>query len=124
MTSCTPSLDSIVERMREQLPMEMSDGMKMKDIVIKNDFLQYEMEYDEHDLRMDESMMEPILELMRDQIKEQFISNVKDDDVQALFELCIQEDKGVRFVMEGTESKRNLTLLEMDSEELKLELGK
>ena len=124
MASCTQSLDGVVEKMKEQLPMELSEGMEMKDVIIKNEFLQFEIEYDEHDLRLDDSMMDPILEMLSDQLKEQFIKDVKGDDVEELFEMCIKEGKGVRFVIEGTKSKRNLTLLELDAKELEKEFGK
>lgn len=120
--SCTESLESFVDRAKDKLPTEIGDGQVLKDIIIKNEYLQFEVEYDEHEFRLDDRMFDKTLEAMGDEIHKMFIQEGYNNNMQELFEKCVDENKGIRFIMEGTKSKRNLTLCEISAEELKAEI--
>ena len=121
MISCTRSLDSAVERMKEKLPMEISEGGTLKDIIIKNKYLQIEVEYDEYDLRLDDRRVDSVLGMVREQLKNDVLFaevNEEQEGWGSIIKMCIKEGKGIRFIMEGSKSGRILTLLEIEAWEL------
>ena len=124
MVSCfQQSLDSVVERMRENLPAAIGEGQKLTDVVVNSNYLQFEVEYDENELRLDDSEIDLALALMGDQLKKSFLNDVDEDGLE-VFKICVKENKGVRFIMDGLKSKKKLTLLEIDAKELEKEIGK
>lgn len=123
--NCSESLDSLVNRAKEKLPIEIDEGQTMTDIVIKKDFLQVEFEYDEHEYRLDDDMFDMVLELYGDEFKGMFTEMMADENNgRKLFEKCVEEGLGLRFIMEGKKSKRNLTLVELSAKDLEEELDK
>lgn len=124
MVSCfQQSLDSVVERMRENLPAEIGEGRKLTDVVVNSNYLQFEVEYDENELRLDDGMIDSVFEAIRNDLKKDFFSKIN-DDILELFKMCIKENKGVKIIMDGLKSKKKLTLLEIDAKELEKEIGK
>ena len=83
--NCSESLDSLVNRAKEKLPIEIDEGQTMT----------------------------MFTEMMADE-----------NNGRKLFEKCVEEGLGLRFIMEGKKSKRNLTLVELSAKELEEELDK
>ena len=122
MVSCfQQSLDSVVERMREKLPAAIAEGQVLKDVVVTGDYLQFEVEYDESDQRLDGSEVDLALALMGDQLKKSVLDDVDEDGLE-VFKICVKDNKGIRFIMDGLKSKKKLTLLEIDANELAKEI--
>ena len=113
--SCSQSLDEDVQSMKKDLPKDCGGGMKIINIENKADFLEMTMSMNEDEVRMDNPLMETMLQAMAGQMKEEFL---KSDDIKPLMSKCKEENKGFKVIMEGETSKASVTFLEIPLEEL------
>ena len=113
--SCTQSLDEIVQSKKKELPKDCGGGMKIINIENKADFLEMTMSMNEDEVRMDNPLMETMLQAMAGQMKEEFF---KSDDIKPLMSQCKKENKGFKVIMEGETSKASITFLEIPLEEV------
>ena len=89
--------------------------MKITNIENKADFLEMTMSMKEDEVRMDNPLMETMLQAMAGQLKEEFL---KSDDIKPLMSKCKEENKGFKVIMEGETSKASVTFMEIPLEEL------
>ena len=121
--SCSESLEGFVERVKKELPAEMGKGQVMTDVALEGDFLKFVIEEEEADIRLDEPAFDMVLSMLSESLKKDFIGSA-DGDMKKLLEKCVEEGKGIKFVMNGKQSKKSITLLEVNAEDLKNELPK
>ena len=113
--SCTQTLDEAVQSMKKDLPKDCGGGMKITNIENKADFLEMTMSMKEDEVRMDNPLMETMLQAMAGQLKEEFL---KSDDIKPLMTKCKEKNKVNKVIMEKKTTKATITFLEIPLEEI------
>ena len=115
-TSClSPSLESVVSKIQNELPKEMGDGTKMTECEIRNGYFECVLSYNEEQISFDDAFVELAFEAMREEYKN---TVMEDDTFREILSLCKSEGKGFRFLFKGEKTGKTVPLFEITHEEL------
>ena len=110
LTGCSRSLESMVEKMNEELPRELSDGMNLTKVSMEGEYLVFYSNYDEHEWQLDDSRFQREWKRLEKDpgLRKEMINNLLGSGNE-FTEKLQKEKKGVKMVIFGEKSRESVS---------------